>query len=132
VNERSLPIKTKSILLVDDTPANLQLLVSMLQETGVEVRPILNGEMAIRSAQLSPPDLILLDIMMPGMGGYEVCEQLKADPILKSVPVIFLSALGGESEKQRAFAAGGVAYLTKPFKVDLVLLAVHAFLNPSV
>jgi CheY-like chemotaxis protein len=112
--------KTKSVLLVDDTPVNLHLLISVLQHTGLEVRPVLSGEMALRSARLMPPDLILLDIMLPGMSGYEVCQQLKADPMLKDIPVIFLSALGSESERRRAFDVGGAAYISKPFVVDEV------------
>jgi len=82
---------------------------------------VLTGEMALRSARIAPPDLILLDIMLPGINGYEVCAALKANEALRHIPVIFLSALGGENEKQRAFEAGGVAYITKPFQLNVVL-----------
>jgi CheY-like chemotaxis protein len=120
----------RSILLVDDTPANLQLLVSLLQLSGeLEVRPVLTGEMALHSARLMPPDLILLDIMLPGINGYEVCRQLKADPALKHIPVVFLSALGTEAERERAFNVGGTAYITKPFQVDVVLHTIRTILG---
>lgn len=121
MNRSEAPDRNKSVLLVDDTPANLQLLVSLLETTGLEVRPVLTGEMALRSAEIAPPDLILLDVMLPGISGYEVCAVLKANPRLSHIPVIFLSALGGDSEKQRAFDVGGTAFITKPLQLDVVL-----------
>ena len=81
------------ILLVDDTPANLQLLSGMLKEQGYKVRPVPSGKLALQVANIEPPDLILLDILMPEMNGYEVCEKLKADDKLKEIPVIFIDAL---------------------------------------
>jgi sigma-B regulation protein RsbU (phosphoserine phosphatase) len=107
-----------SILAVDDTAANLQVLAGMLKERGYKVRPVPNGKLALLAARRDPPDLILLDINMPEMNGYEVCERLKADPKLKEIPVIYISALTEQLDKVRAFATGGVDYLTKPFQME--------------
>ena len=85
--------KPASILIVDDTPANLQVLSGMLEDRGYVTRPVTSGKMALQAAQNDPPNLILLDITMPGMDGYEVCARLKADEKLKDIPVIFISAL---------------------------------------
>jgi sigma-B regulation protein RsbU (phosphoserine phosphatase) len=106
------------ILLVDDTPANLQVLAGMLKERGHKVRPVPSGKLALLAAQREPPDLILLDINMPEMNGYQVCEQLKADEWLRGIPVIFISALAEPLDKVRAFAFGGVDYITKPFQME--------------
>ncbi len=107
-----------SILAVDDTPANLQVLAGMLKDRGYKVRPVPGGKLALLAAQRDPPDLILLDINMPGMNGYEVCEYLKADDNLKAIPVIFISALAEQLDKVKAFATGGVDYITKPFQME--------------
>lgn len=107
-----------SILAVDDTPANLQVLSAMLKDRGYRVRPVPSGKLALLAAHRDPPDLILLDINMPAMDGYEVCEYLKADDVLKRIPVIFISALTEPIDKVKAFAIGGVDYLTKPFHVE--------------
>jgi serine phosphatase RsbU (regulator of sigma subunit) len=107
-----------SILVVDDTPANLQVLAGMLKERGYKVRPVPGGKLALLAARRDPPDLILLDINMPEMNGYEVCELLKADDTLKGIPVIFISALTEQLDKVKAFAIGGVDYLTKPFQME--------------
>jgi len=107
-----------SILVVDDTPANLQVLAGMLKDRGYKVRPVLSGKLALLAAERDPPDLILLDINMPEMNGYEVCEHLKADDKLKGIPVIFISALTEQLDKVKAFAIGGVDYLTKPFQME--------------
>lgn len=107
-----------SILAVDDTPANLQVLAGMLKDRGYKVRPVPGGKLALQAARRDPPDLILLDINMPEMNGYEACEQLKADDKLKGIPVIFISALTEELDKVKAFAIGGVDYLTKPFQME--------------
>jgi two-component system, cell cycle sensor histidine kinase and response regulator CckA len=107
-----------SILVVDDTPANLQLLTGMLKDRGYKVRPVPSGKLALLAAQREPPDLILLDINMPEMNGYEVCEHLKADAKLKGIPIIFISALTEPLDKVKAFAIGGVDYLTKPFQME--------------
>src|ERR1700680_3188225 len=107
-----------SILVVDDTPANLQVLAAMLKDRGYKVRPVPNGKLALQAAQRDPPDLILMDINMPEMNGYEVCEQLKADDQLNGIPIIFISALTESLDKVKAFATGGVDYITKPFQME--------------
>ena len=106
------------ILVVDDTPANLQVLAGMLKDRGYKVRPVPRGELALRAARRDPPDLILLDINMPDLNGYEVCDRLKADDRLKGIPVIFISALTDQLDKVKAFATGGVDYITKPFQME--------------
>ena len=103
---------------MDDTPANLQVLAGMLKDRGYKVRPVPGGKLALLAARRDPPDLILLDINMPEMNGYEVCEHLKADDELKGIPVIFISALTEQLDKVKAFAIGGVDYLTKPFQME--------------
>ncbi len=108
------------IMIVDDTPQNLRLLENMLSKRGYQVYALPNGEMALKAAKKSPPDLILLDINMPGMDGYEVCRRLKEMPELKSIPVIFLSALSEITDKMDAFKVGGVDYITKPFQFEEV------------
>ncbi len=117
-----------SILIVDDTRANLRFLANILTLQGYVVRPALNGAMALSSAQAKPPDLILLDILMPDMNGYEVCAKLKADPATRDIPVIFLSALNEVLDKVRAFDVGGVDYITKPFQVEEVVVRVETHL----
>jgi putative two-component system response regulator len=114
--------KTPNILVVDDTPANLQLLAGTLKEWGFKARPVTNGKLALQAARNAPPDLILLDINMPEMNGYEVCRKLKAEPLLADIPVIFLSALQEMTDKVKAFEVGGVDYVTKPFH----LVEMHA------
>lgn len=118
-----------NILIVDDTPANLRLLAQMLADHGFHARPVLNGAQALAAAQLMPPDLILLDIRMPVMDGYEVCRRLKADARTSDVPVIFLSALSETNDKLRAFQTGGVDYITKPFQAEEVLARVQTQLT---
>lgn len=115
----------ESILIVDDTPANLQLLAQMLSEQGYKVRIAQDGTMALLSIQSSPPDLILLDIMMPELNGYEVCSKLKASSLTKDIPIIFISALNEVFDKVKAFEVGGVDYITKPFQAQEVLARVE-------
>jgi sigma-B regulation protein RsbU (phosphoserine phosphatase) len=107
-----------SILVVDDTPANLQMIASMLKNRGYKVRLVPSGKLALQAARRDPPNLILLDINMPDMNGFEVCEQLKADQVLKGIPVIFISALTEQLDKVKAFATGGVDYITKPLQME--------------
>lgn len=113
------------ILIVDDVLNNVQLLSTLLTQAGYEVRKAINGAMALTAARSLPPDLILLDINMPGMNGYQVCEQLKQQPATAAVPIIFLSALDDPLDKVRAFEAGGVDYVTKPFSRDEVLVRIQ-------
>ncbi len=116
------------ILIVDDTPANLRLLSAMLVEQGYKTRTAPDGPLALASAQAIPPDLILLDIKMPGMNGYEVCQALKADRRTRDIPVIFISALDQTEDKVKAFKFGGLDYITKPFQVEEVLARVETHL----
>jgi two-component system, NtrC family, sensor kinase len=113
-----------NILVVDDTPANLRLLVQILGNKGYTVRPARDGYQALSIAQAVPINLILLDIQMPEMDGYEVCAKLKADEKTCNIPVIFISALSDVLDKVKAFSVGGVDYLTKPFQVEEVVARV--------
>ncbi|SMP76923.1 His Kinase A (phospho-acceptor) domain-containing protein [Desulfonatronum zhilinae] len=117
-----------SILIVDDVAANLHLLSGMLKDQGFKVRPATSGAMALEAARRLPPDLVLLDINMPGMDGFEVCRRLKADQALADIPVLFISALEDAADKVRAFEAGGRDYITKPFHVEEVLARVRTHL----
>ncbi len=113
-----------NILIIDDTSANLRVLSSMLEDQGYYARPVNNGAMGIQAAQLSSPDLILLDIQMPGIDGFDVCRQLKADERTQDIPIIFVSALNETSDKIEAFRAGGVDYIAKPFQLEEVRVRV--------
>jgi PAS domain S-box-containing protein len=117
------------ILAIDDTPENLQLLSQLLTERHYKVRSVTKGSTALRAAQAAPPDLILLDVNMPQMNGYEVCQQLKADDRTRDIPVIFISALGETLDKVKAFQVGGVDYVTKPFQVEEVLARIETHLQ---
>jgi two-component system, NtrC family, sensor kinase len=119
----------RDILVVDDTPDNLRLLMGILSEQGYKVRPVPNGRLALAAAQGMPPDLILLDIKMPEMDGYEVCQHLKADDRTRDIPVIFLSALNDVFDKVKAFQVGGVDYITKPFQAEEVGVRIKTHLT---
>lgn len=118
------PAATTNILIVDDNSDNLRLLAKMLEGQGYTVRKSLNGRMALRAVHRTPPDLILLDITMPEMNGYEVCHQLKASEATSNIPIIFISALDCVDDKVRAFEVGGQDYITKPFQELEVLVRV--------
>ncbi|MDM8544107.1 response regulator [Desulfococcaceae bacterium HSG7] len=122
-----------NIMVVDDTSVNLHLLSKMLQERGYSVRPLTDGARAIAAAKAEPPDLILLDIMMPEMSGYEVCEKLKASKgdqeHLREIPIIFISALNEVLDKVKAFKLGGVDYITKPFQEEEVFARLETHLT---
>ena len=113
------------ILVVDDIGANLKLLGDILNGGGYHIRPVTDGEMALKVAEKETPGLILLDIMMPGMSGYKVCRQLKENPGLKEVPVIFISALSDSYDIVKALNLGGVDYITKPFQAEEVIARVN-------
>ena len=119
----------ETIMIVDDTPANLKLLTEMLQGQGCRVLALPDGAKALAAAARCPPDLILLDITMPELNGFEVCERLKAEPALKDIPVIFISALTETVDKVKAFSAGGVDYVTKPFQFEEVHARVRTHLR---
>ncbi len=118
-----------NIVIVDDTPENLTVLRKMLTEQGYRVRPAVNGEIALQTILVDLPDLILLDIVMPGMDGYEVCRRLKAEKKTCDIPIIFISALNEIEDKIRAFTQGGVDYISKPFHTEEVLARVKTHLS---
>lgn len=124
-NEMFIP----NILIVDDIPDNLRVLGGILKVEGYKIRPVLNGELALQVAEKEKPDLILLDIMMPGMDGYEVCRRLKENSGLKDIPVIFISALSDTNDLLKAFESGGVDYITKPFQAAEVSIRVATHLK---
>lgn len=123
--------KIYEILIVDDTIENIRLLDENLTNKGYKVRIVTDGQSALDSIALKKPDLILLDIKMPGMDGYEVCEKLKQDDDTASIPIIFLSAMDDSQSKIKAFEVGGVDYITKPFSNQEVLARVSNHLNLS-
>ena len=127
-DQRSPVSNLPSVMIVDDLPANLRLLVRMLRNQQYRVRPFPNGRLALSSAEQDPPDLIVLDISMPEMDGYEVCQVLKSRDRLKDIPVIFLSALDDTADKVRAFRAGGVDYITKPFQLEEIRARINTHL----
>lgn len=125
----SSALSVPTVMLVDDTPANLGLLEEILRSQGYRVVAFPRGAMALRAAAANPPDLILLDVMMPEMDGFEVCRHIKENERLNEIPVIFISALDDADSKVRAFAAGGVDYVSKPFNEAEVLARVAAHLR---
>ncbi len=114
-----------NILIVDDAAPTLKLLTDMLVAAGYQARPFNNGELALRSMAAQAPELVLLDVRMPGMDGFEVCRRIKDNEQLRDIPVIFISGAVDTEDKLRAFAAGGVDYITKPFQKEEVLARVH-------
>jgi sigma-B regulation protein RsbU (phosphoserine phosphatase) len=131
IENHSQDITKGDILIVDDTPANLRLLAKMLSDRGYHVRPVTDGQLALSAVKAQPPDLILLDIRMPGMNGFQFCEILKADQATHDIPVIFISAMDALEDKIKAFTAGGVDYVTKPFQIEEVLARVETHLTLS-
>ncbi|MCU0524840.1 MAG: GAF domain-containing protein [Elainella sp. Prado103] len=123
-----VPVK-ESILIIDDRPANLRLLSHLLSQQGYHVRLAPKLDAALAAITIQTPDLILLDICMPGHDGFEVCQMLKADPKTQHIPVIFLSALENTWDKVRAFKVGGVDYILKPFHAEEVLVRIESQLN---
>lgn len=121
--------KNINILIVDDKLSNLQTLMKILVNRGYKVRPAINGMLALEAIQKVRPDLILLDIRMPDMSGYEVCNRLKEDEETSDIPVIFISALDEIDDKVRAFEIGGIDYITKPFHVEEVLVRIETHLS---
>ncbi len=128
-DSHNLTKREKFILLVDDNPNNLKLLTKILEESGFKIKASTSGKFALQAVQATPPDLILLDIMMPEMDGYEVSKQLKLNPDTADIPVIFISALSETDDKLKAFAAGGVDYVSKPFQEAEVLARVNTHLT---
>jgi len=116
-------------MVVDDNPANLKLLEDMLREKGYAVRSFPRGRLALESAAQNPPDLILLDVNMPEMTGYEVCERIRAIEEVPGIPVLFISALNETGDKLKGFGAGGVDYISKPFQFEEVYARVETHLK---
>ncbi len=125
--EDSAPLRT--ILLVDDSPVNLGVVVESLEGHGYDVLVAQDGEEALQRIEVAMPDLVLLDVMMPGMDGFEVCRGLKAHPRTQNIPVIFMTSLHGIEDKVRGFEAGAVDYVTKPLQVDEVRMRVNTHLQ---
>ena len=127
--EENADLKGAQLLLVDDTPENLDVLCALLEAEGYDLALALDGPIALQIARRTRPDLVLLDIMMPGMDGYEVCRQLKADPELCEVPVVFITAKGQTEDIVEGFRRGGVDYVTKPIRDEEVLARVKTHLR---
>jgi DNA-binding NtrC family response regulator len=123
------PEKKTDILVVDDSEESLHVLVSIIEEQGYVARPVTQGLLAIRAARLSPPELILLDIGLPDIDGYQVCQELKSDESTRENPILFISGLHATADKVKALAAGGVDYITKPFQVDEIKARISTHLS---
>jgi DNA-binding response OmpR family regulator len=121
-------LSDRRILIVDDVKTNIDVLLQALRDS-YKLSVATDGASALRSAEKNPPDLVLLDIMMPGMDGYEVCRRLRESPAMREVPVMFLSALDEVTNKARGFEVGGNDYLTKPFEMLEVKARVHSLLR---
>lgn len=124
----SLP-QDHTILIVDDTPANLRLLMTYLQRPGLNILTARNGQSGLQRAQYGRPNLILLDVLMPGIDGFETCRQLKADPQTANIPVIFMTALSDQEYIIQGFQAGAVDYITKPIQVDELWARINTHLR---
>jgi DNA-binding response OmpR family regulator len=111
----------QSLLVVEDDPELNELVGAYAQICGFEYRPALNGNTALQEAARRPPTLVILDLMLPDLDGFEVCRRLKGNPQLRAIPVIILSALGGEEERERGRNCGAVEYVTKPFDPDRLM-----------
>ncbi|MCB0193285.1 MAG: hybrid sensor histidine kinase/response regulator [Anaerolineae bacterium] len=118
-----------TILIVDDNPTNLKVLFSYLKQTGFRTLIATSGQAAIQQVNRLPPDLILLDVMMPGIDGFETCRRLKENDLSKDIPIIFITALNDTANKVKGFEAGGVDYITKPFQQEEVLARINAHLT---
>lgn len=117
----------KTVLVVDDTPENIDVLVGILNKS-YKVKAALSGEKALKSAGKKPPDLILLDIMMPDMDGYQVLEQLQADPVTADIPVVFVTGMSENADQEKGMAMGAKGYLTKPVDPERVVALVQEIL----
>jgi putative two-component system response regulator len=122
-------VQGSSVLVVDDAPENLRLLVAVLKRGGLAPRPVTSGRLAIEAAVADPPDLVLLDVRMPEMSGLDVCRWFKQNERLRNIPVIFISGLQGTDEKVEAFRVGGVDYVSKPFHDQEVLARIKTHLR---
>ena len=123
-----IKLDTAKVLVVDDEPEITEIVESFLTEAGYKVTTANSGSEAIKKAKEFKPDVILLDIMMPGTNGYDVCQQLKKDPVFANTPVIFLTGKDREEDKGRSFKAGGDMYIKKPFSCERLLEIVNIVL----
>ena len=124
----SEPATKGNILLIDDLPENLKLLTDLLSQLGYTIRSAISGARGIKSAKSKCPDIILLDVTMPEMDGYQVCQSFKNDPDLCDIPILFISALNETFDKLKAFQVGGVDYITKPFQIEEVVARIETHL----
>ena len=122
-------VKKNTILVVDDVAVNLTQLVEILRQAGYRVRPAASGGLALQSARLAPPDLILLDVLMPDLDGFEVCRQLKADTQTRGIPIIFLSAIDDAGHVVQGFELGAIDYLSKPIEARELIARITAHLD---
>jgi CheY-like chemotaxis protein len=129
ITQEESPAADGKIMIVDDNPQNLELLGDMLRQKGHQVRAFPRGRLALISAAQTPPDLVLLDVNMPEMSGYEVCERMKAIEEGPGIPVLFMSALNQTEDKIKGFHAGGIDYISKPFQIDEVHARVETHLK---
>ncbi|GAB4280074.1 MAG: hypothetical protein Fur0025_07720 [Oscillatoriaceae cyanobacterium] len=129
MNSENNNVSLGNILIVDDEPNNLRVLLNCLIANGYDARGVLNGEMGLKAALSEPPDLVLLDIMMPHMDGYQVCHEFKNIANLKDIPIIFISAKYDSLDKVKAFRSGGVDYIPKPFQIEEVLARIENHLR---
>jgi signal transduction histidine kinase len=126
---KSLDFKGYTLLIIDDNPTNLEVIVDYLEDSGFEIIVARNGEMGLKRAQVWKPQMILLDVMMPGIDGFETCQRLKADESTKDIPVIFMTALDSTEDKLKGFQVGGVDYVTKPIQHEEVLARISTHLR---
>ncbi len=129
IMDTATPQKAETILIVDDIPDNITVLSGVLRQNGYDVRAVRSGRDALRTSKREPPDLVLLDVMMPEMDGYEVCRQFKADEALKDIPIIFLSAATDSEVKVKGFSCGGADFVCKPFETAEVLARIRTHLS---
>ena len=128
MSENTEPVHPPKILIVDDTPSNLQLLSEIFKDRGYEIQAALNGKLALQAIQSNPPDLILLDIAMPDISGYEVCKRIKADERFSDIPIIFVSGLQNVASIVKSFEVGAVDYIIKPFQISEIRARVQTHL----
>ena len=126
---KPLDFKGYTLLIIDDNPTNLEVIVDYLEESGFEIIVARNGEMGLKRAQVWKPNMILLDVMMPGIDGFEICQRLKADESTKDIPVIFMTALDSTEDQLKGFQVGGVDYVTKPIQHEEVLARISTHLR---
>src|SRR6476659_5693798 len=117
------------VLVVDDDPVNLQVISEALAEQPFEVAYAMDGETALEQISREPPDVVILDALMPGMSGFTICEKLKADPATRDIPVLFMTALADVKDRLRGFSLGAADYLTKPFEQQELLARVKTHLT---